>query len=286
VRCDDVRVGYRDRPAPVHSAVEELSLAPSMFSGTSRVDADAWLNLFLQYVDYKRLGDEQRLQLFKLLMTDATADSSRRGHTRFPRCDQEMYRPLCLQRSMQERQWRHCGTDDNAPARPPRTLRIASRIPVETRTRYGTLPSRDQKSRCTNIEEVMEAAKLAEATTDQTSTTADRLLLQQLADQVFERTPYRRRSVRYVPQHDHIRHDRRSGGQRERGWNLERRHPWERPPQVRQPTNNRLHSATEVADEAEDAAVAGDSPSRVWGGAPAEIDVILAFKYDIWWQHV
>lgn len=39
-------------------------------------------------------------------------------------------------------------------------------------------------SRCSNIEEVMEAARLAEATTDQTPTTADRLLLQQLAGQV------------------------------------------------------------------------------------------------------
>ena len=74
VWCDDVGAGYHDRPAPLHSAVEELLLAPPIFSGASRVDADAWLHRFLQYVDYKRLGDEQRLQLFKLLMTDAAAD--------------------------------------------------------------------------------------------------------------------------------------------------------------------------------------------------------------------
>jgi len=76
VRCDDVglRAGYRDGHAPVHSAVEELSLAPPLFSGASRVDADAWLHRFIQYVEYKRLGEEQKLQLFKLLMTDAAAD--------------------------------------------------------------------------------------------------------------------------------------------------------------------------------------------------------------------
>lgn len=103
-RRDDVGAGYRDGPAPVHSAVEELSLAPPMFSGASRVDADAWLHRFIQYVDYKRLGDEQKLQLFKLLMTDAAADCpSRRSHTRFPRCGQEIQRPLCRQRCMQER---------------------------------------------------------------------------------------------------------------------------------------------------------------------------------------
>ena len=64
----------RDRHAPVHSAVEELSLAPPLFSGASRVDADAWLHRFIQYVEYKRLGNEQKLQRFKLLMNDAAAD--------------------------------------------------------------------------------------------------------------------------------------------------------------------------------------------------------------------
>jgi len=33
-RCDDVGAGYRDGPAP-HSATEELSLAPPMFSGVT-----------------------------------------------------------------------------------------------------------------------------------------------------------------------------------------------------------------------------------------------------------
>ena len=73
-RCDDVGTGYRGGPVPLHSAVEELSLAPPMFSGAIRVDADAWLHRFHQYVDYKRLDDERKLQLFKLLMTDAAAD--------------------------------------------------------------------------------------------------------------------------------------------------------------------------------------------------------------------
>ena len=72
-RCDDVGPGYRDGPVP-HSATEELLSAPPMFSGASRVDADAWLHRFVQYAEYKRLGDGQRLQLFKLLMTDAAAD--------------------------------------------------------------------------------------------------------------------------------------------------------------------------------------------------------------------
>lgn len=201
-RCDDVGAGYRDGPAPVHSAVEELSLAPPMFSGASRVDADAWLHRFIQYVDYKRLGDEQKLQLFKLLMTDAAADWLRALPDEATRDFRDVVKKFndrfvanaaCKNANVAALWNRRQRPGETAEDFITATLRIAARIPVrdEDLVRHAAIQGLKEDirrfvllSRCSNIEEVMEAARLAEATTDQTPTTADRLLLQQLAGQV------------------------------------------------------------------------------------------------------
>ena len=71
--------------------------------------------------------------------------------------------------------------------------RIAARIPVndEDLVRHAIVHGLKDKirrfvlmSRCTSIEEVMEAARLAEDTADDVPTTADRAMLRQLATQV------------------------------------------------------------------------------------------------------
>ena len=200
-RCDDVGAGYRDGPVP-HSATEELSLAPPMFSGASRVDADAWLHRFVQYAEYKRLGDGQRLQLFKLLMTDAAADwlralpdeATRDFRGVVQRFNDRFVANAASKNANVAALWnRRQRPGETAEDFITATLRIAARIPVrdEDLVRHAAVQGLKEDvrrfvllSRCNNIEEVMEAARLAEATTDQTPATADRLLLQQLASQV------------------------------------------------------------------------------------------------------
>jgi hypothetical protein len=52
----------------------DASFAPPPFKGLPSEDAERWLRRFRYYVDYRKLSDDEALQLFKLLLSDTAAD--------------------------------------------------------------------------------------------------------------------------------------------------------------------------------------------------------------------
>jgi len=181
---------------------DDVSLAPPRFSGASRVDADAWLHSFIYYADYKRLNDEQHVQLFKLLMSDAAANWMRalpmEAMVNFKELAQRFSDRFIANAASKNANvaalWgRRQKTNERAEEFVTAMQRIAARIPVndEDLVRHAIVHGLKDKirrfvlmSRCTSIEEVMEAARLAEDTADDVPTTADRAMLRQLATQV------------------------------------------------------------------------------------------------------
>ena len=181
---------------------DDVSLAPPRFSGASRVDADAWLHRFVYYAEYKRLNDEQQIQLFKLLMSDAAADwmraLPREAMVSFKELAQRFSDRFIANAASKNANvaalWgRRQRTHETAEEFVTAMQRIAARIPVNDAdlVRHAIVHGLKDDirrfvlmSRCTSIEEVMEAARLAEATADDVPATADRAMLKQLATQV------------------------------------------------------------------------------------------------------
>ncbi|HSN24072.1 MAG TPA: hypothetical protein VLS45_07885, partial [Methylomicrobium sp.] len=62
----------RDRTPTRNSS--DASFAPPPFKGLPSEDAERWLRRFSYYVDYRKLSDDEALQLFKLLLSDTAAD--------------------------------------------------------------------------------------------------------------------------------------------------------------------------------------------------------------------
>jgi len=52
----------------------DASFAPPPFKGLPSEDAERWLRRFTYYVAYRKLSDDDALQLFKLLLSDTAAD--------------------------------------------------------------------------------------------------------------------------------------------------------------------------------------------------------------------
>ena len=52
----------------------DASFAPPPFKGLPSEDAERWLRRFRYYVEYRKLSDDEALQLFKLLLSDTAAD--------------------------------------------------------------------------------------------------------------------------------------------------------------------------------------------------------------------
>ena len=166
------------------------------------MDADAWLHRFSYYVDYKRLNDEQQIKLFKLLMSDAAADwmrtLPREAMASFKELSQRFSDRFIANAASKNANvaalWgRRQGTHESAEEFVTGMQRIAARIPVNDMdlVRHAIVHGLKDEirrfvlmSRCTSIEEVMEAARLAEATADDVPATADRAMLKQLATQV------------------------------------------------------------------------------------------------------
>jgi len=63
---------FRDR-TPTRTS-PDASFAPPPFKGLPSEDAERWLRRFTYYVEYRKLSDDEALQLFKLLLSDTAAD--------------------------------------------------------------------------------------------------------------------------------------------------------------------------------------------------------------------
>jgi len=64
----------RSRDSTPHRMSSDAALAPPSFKGTTSEDAERWLRRFKYYVDYRKMSEDEALQIFKLFMADTAAD--------------------------------------------------------------------------------------------------------------------------------------------------------------------------------------------------------------------
>jgi len=178
----------------------DASLVPPTFSGASGSDADAWIRRFCNYCDFRRLDGDDRLPLFRLLLVDAAADWVQ-GLPAQVADDFE-----AVQTAFQERfvtnaasktanvaaLWsRKQQSGETAEDFINATKRLASKIPVtdEALICHAAIQGlRDDTKRfvmlrgAETLEQVITAARLAEATAILTPAQGDKAVLQELSD--------------------------------------------------------------------------------------------------------
>ena len=178
----------------------DASLVPPAFSGASVSDADAWLRRFNNYCDYRRLEGDDRLPLFRLLLVDAAADWLQSLPERITDdfgaiqvAFRERFITDAASKSVNvaalwNRKQRH---DESAEDFINSTRRLATRIPVEDETlvcHAAIQGLRDETKRfvmlrgAQTLDQVMTAARLAEATAVQAPASSDKAVLRELDD--------------------------------------------------------------------------------------------------------
>ena len=179
---------------------DAAALVPSAFSGTSGTDADSWMRRFANYCQYRRLEGDDRLPLFRLLLTDAAADWMQSLPEEM--CDdfeevQAAFRKRFITdaasksvnvAALWNRKQRH---DESAEDFINSTRRLATRIPVEDEALvcHAAIQGLREDTRrfvmlrgAETLDQVMTAARLAEATAIQTTTSGDKAVLRELDD--------------------------------------------------------------------------------------------------------
>jgi len=179
---------------PVTVVMADASLVPPTFSGASGTDADSWVRRFTNYCEYRRLQEDERLPLFRLLLVDAAADwmqSLPREISNDFSAIQTAFRERFITDAASKSVnvatlWtRKQRQDESAEDFINSTRRLATRIPIEDEAlvcHAAIQGLRDETKRfvmlrgAQTLDQVMTAARLAEATAAQAPASNDKVL--------------------------------------------------------------------------------------------------------------
>ena len=198
--CDrDPEVPRGPAPAPM-PIIADSSLAPLPFSGASGTDADAWLRRFQNYCDYRRLHGADRLPLFRLLLVDAASDWALglaadiadnfdavvdAFRARFVTNAAAKTANVAALWSRKQQQGETAEDFVNA------MRRLAAKIPIQDETLicHAAIRGLQDETRrfvmlrgAETIDDIIVAARLAEATAVLTPTSNDKVVLKELGD--------------------------------------------------------------------------------------------------------
>jgi len=169
---------FRDR-TPTRSS--DASFAPPPFKGLPSEDAERWLRRFTYYVEYRKLSDDEALQLFKLLLSDTAADwleslddTDKRSLRSISKCFIERFESSEVNRWKQASKifTRQQGPNESVDIFITDVLNLAKRVPIDDQKiiRFALLkgfkPAIRQhvlQSSAETLDATVKAARIAEA---------------------------------------------------------------------------------------------------------------------------
>ena len=159
----------------------DASFAPPPFKGLPSEDAERWLRRFTYYVDYRKLSDDEALQLFKLLLSDTAADwleslndTDRHSIRSISKCFTERFETseICRWKQASEIFTRQQSPNETVDIFITDVLNLAKRVPIDDQKiiRFALLkgfkPAIRQhvlQSSADTLDATIKAARIAEA---------------------------------------------------------------------------------------------------------------------------
>jgi len=254
----------RENPAPIVN-INDSSLTPPPFHGKPQENCRDWFNYFNRYVTFKHLPEARCLALFALLMRDAANiwyssldDDTRSDYKTLIQAFAERYTPAPISR------WKRASEFWSRDQRPNESVEEYYADMMNKARDVGTKEDSDMiryavmrglrpalrtyvmQQNPTTVTELLEAAKIAEATVSEPSTAASTEILEAInrLEQRVTNTVTDNRRVRFSPSPSSIRRDVRqpygNRGQTSRAQSPASRRPWSQQPAAHRPLQMRV----------------------------------------------